>query len=277
MSEERSAQGVHRPEESSGDHTAAGPSPGNEGLAKVFDPVAYRGLAQARLAAVEDRIQAACDAAGRSRSEIHLIGVSKFHSAEEVAILMDLGLDQLGENRVQELLPKQDALAEAGRHPVWHLIGTLQTKKVRQVVGRVALIHSVDSTKLLDEIEKRAAQAGIVQPVLLQVNFSGAVQKHGFSEQEVLEVLRQAPSAHPHAQIRGLMTMAEPEWDEEELDRFFGSFSDFFESCKDVMMAGCDEFDILSMGMSHDFGSAIRNGATHLRIGTAIFGPRHYD
>lgn len=229
-----------------------------------------------RLRQVQARMAAVCAEAGRDPASVHLVAVSKYHPPEQIRAALDAGVCCLGENHVQELLAKQPVLADWGYRPDWHLIGTLQRNKVRQVVGRVALIHSVDSPQLLTEIQKRAAGAGVIQPVLLQVNFSGAANKHGFSKEAAASLLARL-SDWPQVQFRGLMTMAEPDWDDETLDRFFSDCRRYYAEQQALIAdRGQTDFDILSMGMSHDYPHAIRHGATHIRVGTAIFGPRSY-
>lgn len=230
----------------------------------------------ARLQQVRGRIAAACAEAGRDPASVHLIAVSKYHPPEQIRTALDAGVCCLGENHVQELLAKQLVLTDWGYRPAWHLIGTLQRNKVRQVVGRVALIHSVDSLQLLAEIAKRAAVTGVIQPILIQINFSGADHKHGFSK-EAASALLAGAADWPQLQIRGLMTMAEADWDDTVLDRFFGDCHSYYKEQQALMAdRGRTDFDVLSMGMSHDYVHAIRHGATHIRVGTAIFGPRVY-
>jgi pyridoxal phosphate enzyme (YggS family) len=237
----------------------------------------YQETIENHLTVVKKDIAAACKAAGRDPSEVHIVAVSKFHSAAEVCAAQACGLTHFGENRVQELLPKQDAVAAADCDVSWHLIGTLQRNKVRQVIGKVALIHSVDSLRLLKEINKRAANEGIVQPILFQVNLSGVDNKHGLSVPELIDILSNQISEFPHVQVKGLMTMAEFDWDDDQLDRFFAEFKKTFDLAKTSLPESMREvFSIISAGMSQDFVQAIRHGATHVRIGTAIFGPRHY-
>ncbi|HHX36861.1 MAG TPA: YggS family pyridoxal phosphate-dependent enzyme [Clostridiaceae bacterium] len=237
----------------------------------------YKDTIRKRLVLVEQEIERACREAGRKRDDVHIVAVSKFHSAAEVCAAYELGLNHFGENRVQEFLPKQRAVEATECHPAWHLIGTLQRNKVRQVVGKVALIHSVDSLRLLKEIEKRAGNAAIVQPVLLQVNLSEVDNKHGLTVSDCLELLHDVVPELSHVQVRGLMTMAEFGWDDEKLDHFFAAFKDVCERAKVALPEKLQaDFNIISAGMSQDFVQAIRHGATHVRIGTAIFGEREY-
>jgi pyridoxal phosphate enzyme (YggS family) len=230
------------------------------------------GAIRSRLLAVREAIAAAAAQAGRPAADITLIGVSKLFSEHTALAAWQCGLADLGENRVQELLPKQDWLAQAGARPNWHLIGTLQRNKVRQVIGRTALIHSVDSLSLLDEISRRSQAAGLITDVLLQVNATGEASKHGFAPLELDDAL-----AHgwrlPGVRIRGLMTMAQQTAFPEETVPVFTAVKNAFERA--ARRPDCpDGWTVLSMGMSQDFAQAIRCGATHVRVGSAIFGPR---
>ncbi len=227
---------------------------------------------KARLASFREAIAAAAALSGRPAEAITLIGVSKLFSAQTALAAWQCGLMDLGENRVQELLPKQDWLARAGASPNWHLIGTLQRNKVRQVIGRTALIHSVDSISLLDEISRRSEAAGLVTAVLLQVNASGEDSKHGFALHELAGALAQGWQ-RPGVQIRGLMAMAQQTAFPEETIPVFSAVRDAFDRA--ACHPDCpDGWSVLSMGMSQDYIQAIRCGATHVRIGSAIFGPR---
>ncbi|HAL74348.1 MAG TPA: YggS family pyridoxal phosphate-dependent enzyme [Clostridiales bacterium] len=225
-----------------------------------------------RLATVRQRIGQAALQAGRQPGEITLIGVSKFFTAEKAIAAVNLGLADLGENRVQEMLPKIEQLARLDLHPRWHLIGTLQKNKVRQVIGRVHLIHSADSMALLAEINQRSIMAGLVSEVLIQVNTAGEITKHGFEPEQLADAVEQVLQM-PGILLRGLMTMAPLlENPDETLPIFSQTRELFCQISKHV--AQHPDFNVLSMGMSHDYLQAIRCGATHVRIGTAIFGPR---
>lgn len=218
-----------------------------------------------------DKIAECAVQSNRTPDEITLIGVSKFFPANYAEAAVKAGLNNLGENRVAELIEKREILLSHGCNPNWHLIGTLQRKKVKLVIGKAALIHSVDSTELLQEISKRSKEQGIVSPVLLQVNISHEKTKHGFDSNDVIAELDQR-SLYPGVEICGLMTMAPLTQDSKIQEDVFYKTRELFEKMK----AGADlpSFRILSMGMSNDYPAAIRNGATHLRIGTAIFGHR---
>lgn len=207
----------------------------------------------------------------RDIGEITLIGVSKFFPAQDAEDAVKAGLNDLGENRTGDLIEKQDILASHYLFPDWHLIGPLQRKKVRRIIGRTRLIHSVDTIELLDEISKRSFESGILSPVLLQINISREETKHGFCPDDLTGIIE---NMHKHAGIdlQGLMTMAPLTQDEKILHEVFSQAQELFLRIKPAV--NNPAFKILSMGMSNDYRIAIQHGATHLRIGTAIFGRR---
>ncbi len=217
---------------------------------------------------IHARVKAAARRAGRDPASIALVAVSKTHPTERVRAAIEAGQFVFGENRVQEALPKIDALACVQAQ--WHLIGHLQGNKARQAVGRFALIHSVDSVGLIQELEKRAAAAAVVQPILLQINVSGEASKFGAAP-GLLPALLEALRGAPHLAAQGLMTIP-PLTDDPKASRphfrrlrgLLGSIS------ADAPLAPRH----LSMGMSDDFEVAIEEGATLIRVGTAIFGRR---
>jgi pyridoxal phosphate enzyme (YggS family) len=213
------------------------------------------------LARVRERIAAACERAGRSPDEVTLVGVSKGFPAEAVAGAFDAGVQDMGENRVQEAVDKIDALASMGRRPRWHLVGHLQTNKAKTAVGRFAILHSVDSIRLAQALSQRAE--GPV-PILLEVNVAQEASKFGFAPQEVDAALR-AIAPLPNLDARGLMTVAPFTDDPETVRPVFRRLRELRDSL------GLRE---LSMGMTDDFEVAIEEGATMVRIGRAIFGPR---
>ena len=225
-----------------------------------------------RLHHVQASIASAARAAGRDPAEITLIGVSKFFPAAMAEAAFHMGLRDLGENRVQEMLAKQDDLAAKNLKPAWHLIGTLQKNKVKHVIGRTSLIHSVDSPELLEEIARRSEMAGLVTDVLLQVNPAHEATKHGFDPEELLSQASEL-AAQAGVRICGLMTMAPLFEDPEQTRPVFAKTRDLFMTLARGPL-GSPDFKVLSMGMSQDFVQAIACGATHVRIGTAIFGSR---
>ena len=222
--------------------------------------------------AVKERIAKAAALCGRDPSEIALVAASKMNSADKVKEAVLAGVDACGENRVQELLEKYEQGAYEGA-PL-HFIGTLQKNKVKYLVGKVSLIHSVDSFSLLQEIEKQAARRDLVQDVLLEINIAGEDSKSGMEASRLPEMLEMAAPLE-HVRILGLMAIPPICSDPEENRPYFAKMRQLF-----VDNAG-KKYDnslmkCLSMGMSSDFETAITEGATMVRVGTAIFGRRDY-
>ena len=221
--------------------------------------------------AVRAQIAEAARAAGRDPAGITLVGASKMNDAAACREAIAAGIDALGENRVQEMTEKLAENAYDGA-PL-HFIGHLQRNKVRQVVGKVALIQSVGSDPLLDEIEKQAEKLGLVQDILLEVNVGGEEAKSGFAPEAVFAAAQRAKTLE-HVRLRGLMTVppieTEPGQNLANFEKVHGLYVDINQKLYDNML------DILSMGMSGDFTDAIRAGATMVRVGTAIFGRRAY-
>lgn len=218
-----------------------------------------------RYEAVRRQVADAADVSGRQSSDVTIIAVTKTVGIAEVRAALTAGLEDFGENRVQEFLGKYGLFPDAH----WHFIGTLQTNKVKDVVGRAWLIHSVDSLHLLGEISRRAEKAGAVQPVLLQVNVSGEESKHGFDCCDVREALIEA-SRMGSVEVRGLMTMA-PFGRPEDARWVFRELRELRDSLREMPLNGV-ELTELSMGMSNDFRVAVEEGATIVRVGGAIFG-----
>ena len=219
----------------------------------------------ARYEAVRRQVADAADIAGRDPSDVRIVAVTKTVGLDEIAQAVDAGICDFGENRVQEFLGKYGLFPTVD----WHFIGTLQTNKVKDVVRRACLIHSVDSLRLLDEIDRRAGQAGVVQRVLLQVNVSGEASKHGFEPGELRDALVEA-SRLPHVEVRGLMTMA-PFGRPEDSRWVFRELKELRDSLREMPLNGV-ELDELSMGMTNDFKVAVEEGSTIVRIGRALFG-----
>lgn len=226
--------------------------------------MSYPGLPQ-RLAEVRARI-AERQARRGWNHQVTVVAVTKTHPPEAVRAAVDAGLTAVGENRVQEALAKQEALA--GLAVEWHLIGTLQRNKAKHAANRFALIHSVDSLELAQELDKRVSP-GTVQPILLQVNCSGEPQKGGVEPDELPRLLDQV-MALPRLRLRGLMTMAELS-DEEAIQR--GAFRRLRE-LKEQQEGRGIALPELSMGMSGDYLVAVEEGATMVRLGTLLFGER---
>lgn len=223
---------------------------------------------------VREEIREAATVAGRDPSEITLIGVSKFFPAEYAKQAYELGLHDLGENRPEEMHEKKGILDAEDIHPRWHLIGTIQSRKVRLIIGEPYLIHSVDSLSLAQEISKRSLAKGVTSSILLEVNVSGEESKHGFSQEDIQEAFPQLLEM-PNIEMGGLMTMAPIQHQSGEAERVFEQARLLFEHLRDDYQMGTT-WRHLSMGMSGDFKEAIRQGSTFVRVGTAIFGKRDY-
>ena len=223
-----------------------------------------------RLATVSERIAAAAERSGRRAADVRLVVVTKEVPADQIRVAIEAGAADLGENRVQELLPKMDELSWLVPGPRWHFIGTLQKNKVRSVAGRVALIHSIDSVALGQAVAKRAADEGTTQDALLEVNASGERSKHGLAPDQAEGAL-EALAGERGLRIRGLMTIA-PQGSLALARSTFEALRDLRDRLgKTIAGAAVTE---LSMGMTDDFEPAIEEGATIVRIGTAIFGGR---
>lgn len=222
---------------------------------------------------IRQEIAQAALAAGRNPADIRLCAATKMNDAQAVRRAIAAGVDCCGENRVQELVAKQAENAYAGV-PV-HFIGHLQTNKVRQVVGQVDLIQSVDSARLLQAINNEAQRRGIVQNVLLEVNIGGESSKSGFLADEILPFMENI-AQYPNVCVMGLMAIPPISQKKGDNVKFFQKISDL---CVDIREKKYDnvKVDCLSMGMSGDFADAIACGSTMVRIGTAIFGARNYS
>lgn len=222
-----------------------------------------------RLAHVQERIANAAVRSGRAAGDITLVAVTKTQSIETLQLAYDAGVRTVGENRVQEVNAKWPSFE--GRFE-WHLIGHLQTNKVKYIIDKVALIHSVDSLKLAKEISKQAEKAGIIMPVLIQVNPAEEESKFGLASDEVVSLVK-AASALPGIKIEGLMTIAPFVEDEAFLRKVFREMRQIFDQLKSEVIPGV-EMRYLSMGMTHDFEIAIEEGANMVRIGSGLFGER---
>lgn len=226
-------------------------------------------MLQDHLKQVESRIREAAIRSGRTPEAIQLVAVTKTQSVETLEKAYLAGVRIVGENRVQELLAKWPSFEDRFE---WHIIGHLQTNKVKYIIDKVALIHSVDSLKLAQEISRQAAKIGKVMPVLIQVNPAEEETKFGLSSSEVELLVREA-ALLPGIKIQGLMTIAPFVEDEGLLRQVFGEMRQIFEHLKETSIQGV-EMKYLSMGMTHDFEIAIEEGATMVRIGSGIFGER---
>lgn len=223
-----------------------------------------------QLQEVEKRIQAACDRAGRKREEVTLIAVSKTKPVETLQEAYDLGVRIFGENKVQELTAKYEALPKDIH---WHMIGHLQTNKVKYIIDKAELIHSVDSLKLAETIEK-AAKHDLIADILVEVNVAEEESKFGMKMEEVIPFVEKV-SAFPHVRVRGLMTIAPFVEDPEENRSIFADLHKLYIDIKKKNHDN-DTVSVLSMGMTNDYEVAIEEGATMVRVGTGIFGARNY-
>ena len=223
------------------------------------------------IAAVRQQMDRAARETGRTGADVILVGASKMNDAAACQEAIAAGIDALGENRVQEMTAKLAENAYEGR-PL-HFIGHLQRNKVRQVVGKAALIQSVGSAELLQEIEKAAGRLDICQDILLEVNIGGEEAKSGFAPAQLEDAAR-AAQAMSHVRVRGLMTIPPADSDRDTNIRYFQEVRALYVDINEKLFH--NELKCLSMGMSGDFEDAIRNGATMVRVGTAIFGARYY-
>lgn len=222
------------------------------------------------LANVLKRIRAAAERSGRRPEDIQLVAVSKTVSCDAIEAILQKKVCHFGENRVQELLEKYDILGERCN---WHLIGRLQTNKVKYIIGKVAMVHSLDRMELAEELQKRACTANLVINCLVQVNISGEETKAGIEPAELIPFLRKV-SLFKNVRIKGLMTIAPAADNLEDIRWVFRSLK------KIAVDIGWEKIDnvtmqYLSMGMSHDFEAAIEEGANIVRIGSSIFGFRN--
>jgi len=229
-------------------------------------------MIQKNILETQEKIRQACNRSGRSEEEVTLIAVSKTKPLSMIEEAYAAGMRQFGENKPQEMRDK----AREFTSPVnWHMIGTLQTNKIKYVVGTACMIHSVDSLSLAYAIEKEAAKRDLVMDVLLEVNVAEEASKHGFSTEEILPAIQELASLS-HLKLRGLMTVA-PYTENAEENRIY--FRKMKEILVDINAKNIDNvfMDCLSMGMSSDYEVAIEEGATMVRIGTGIFGERDYS
>ena len=244
---------------------------------------------------VEQKISAACQRAKRSRSEVTLIAVSKTKPNELLKQAYELGIRNFGENKAQELAGKYEDLNDSFEAGVnWHMIGHLQRNKVKYIIDKVSLIHSVDSLALAEQIEKEAAKKNLICDILIEVNIAKEESKFGVYSEDVLPLIENIRPLS-HVSIRGLMTVAPYVENPEKNREYFKKMRELYVDIKSKNIDNMykrsviaddnssdtegfsDKFDILSMGMTGDFEVAIEEGATMVRIGTGIFGERDYN
>ncbi|GIN91448.1 UPF0001 protein YlmE [Siminovitchia terrae] len=216
------------------------------------------------LAFIQGQIAEACERSSRNPEDVHIVAVTKYVSVERAAEALEAGIQNLGENRDEGLLSKWEVLKD---RPLWHFIGTLQSRKVRNIIDKVEYIHSLDRLSLAKEINKRASKK---IKCFIQINVSGEESKHGLQPEDTVEFIRQL-EAYENIEVVGLMTMAPHTDDEEVLRTCFRRLRSLKEEVEGMGLkhAPCHE---LSMGMSNDFKIAIEEGATFVRIGSALVG-----
>lgn len=223
------------------------------------------------LAKVEENIAAACKRAGRDRSEVTLITVSKTNPVPSLKEAMECGIHIFGENKVQEMMEKQEELPDTLE---WHMIGHLQRNKVKYLMGKVALIHSVDSLRLAEEISKEAVKQNTEENILIEINVAEEASKFGITTEEAIELV-EAVAKLPNIHVKGLMTIAPFVENPEENREVFRALKKL---SVDIAQKNIDNvtMNVLSMGMTNDYEVAIEEGATMVRVGTGIFGKRSY-
>lgn len=224
-----------------------------------------------RVRGILSSVRAAAEKSGHNPSRVRLVAATKTVSVERIREGVDAGLSLLGENRVQEALPKIEALARARVR--WHFIGHLQRRKVRSIIGLFDLIHSVDSVELAHEIDRRAGEAGLVQEVLLEVNVGGESTKAGFCPDNLVQQVATMASLS-HLRIKGLMAIPPPTVEAESARPYFIQIRELAKTVAAETIPGV-MMDELSMGMSNDYAVAVEEGATLVRVGSALFGARN--
>ncbi|MFA5527863.1 MAG: YggS family pyridoxal phosphate-dependent enzyme [Peptostreptococcales bacterium] len=219
---------------------------------------------------VKQRIEKCCNENNIKREDIILIAVTKTRTLEEINQVIQAGIMDIGENKVQEIICKKDSLISSRIH----MIGHLQTNKVKSIIDKVALIHSVDSIKLAEEIDKRAGAIGKTMDILVQVNIAGEESKFGIHPRDTMGFL-EALSEYPHIHVKGLMMVAPFDANPENVRPYFKGMKSLFEDMKSLKYMNIT-MEYLSMGMTNDYEIAIEEGSNMIRIGTAIFGARNY-
>ena len=207
------------------------------------------------------------------QEEVNLMAVTKTVDVDKVLEAIDAGITDIGENKPQELARTYEVIGDKVRY---HLIGTLQTNKVKYIIDKAYMIHSLDRIALCEEIQKRAEKIDKVINCLVQVNISKEESKHGLEEEKVIDFVKQVSSDYKNIHIKGLMTMAPFIDNEKEIRKVFKGLKDLSLEIKELNLPNV-EMDTLSMGMSHDYKIAIEEGATIIRVGTSIFGERNYS
>jgi len=208
---------------------------------------------------------------GRNAEDVLLVAVTKTYGYEQINEAIDAGIKDIGENKVQEILDKYENVKLVN----WHMIGHLQTNKVKYIIDKVSMIHSVDSLKLAEEIDRRAANSGIIMDILIQVNPAMEESKFGIASEETGELLHEILENCPNIKVCGLMSIVPYDDNPANVRKYFAQVKNTYDKYKNIGHNRM-EFKYLSMGMSHDFQVAIEEGSNLIRVGTAIFGNRDY-
>lgn len=221
---------------------------------------------------INDEIKNVCNVCNRDKEEVTLMAVTKTVDVDEVLEAINCGITDIGENKPQELARKYEVI---GNKVKWHLIGSLQTNKVKYIIDKVDMIHSLDREALCEEIQKRAEKINKVIDCLVQVNISKEETKHGIYKEDVVDFISMVSKKYKNIRIKGLMTMAPFTDDKDVVIEVFKDLKNLSEEIKELGFIDVS-MEQLSMGMSHDYKIAIKEGATIIRVGTSIFGPRNY-
>ena len=222
---------------------------------------------------VNEKIENAALKSNRNKDDITLLGVTKTVDTDAILEAINCGVTNVGENKPQELARKYEVIGDKVK---WHLIGTLQTNKVKYIIDKVSMIHSLDRESLCEEIQKRAEKIDRKIDCLVQVNISKEESKHGLEVEDAIEFIKNVSNKYKNINIKGLMTMAPFTANEDEIRKVFRGLKDLSLEIKDLNIPRVT-MDELSMGMSNDYEIAIEEGATIVRVGTSIFGKRNYN
>ena len=222
---------------------------------------------------IKENIKVSSEKSNRNLDDITLLGVTKTVESDAICEAINCGITDIGENKPQELSRKYDIIGDKVR---WHLIGTLQTNKVKYIIDKVYMIHSLDRESLCEEIQKRAENIGRNINCLVQVNISKEDSKHGLDKENVIDFIKNTATNYKNIKIKGLMTMAPFTEDREQIRNVFRELKELSLEIKNLNIEGVS-MDELSMGMSNDYDIAIEEGSTIVRVGTSIFGKRNYN
>ena len=228
---------------------------------------------KSNISKIEKRINDSCKVSDRNKEDVKLIAVTKTVDIDAVNEAIECGITDVGENKPQELARKHEVIGDRVK---WHLIGSLQTNKVKYIIDKVYMIHSIDRLSLCDEIQKRAQSINKQIKCLVQVNISKEESKHGILEEDAIDFIKTISNNYPNIKVEGLMTMAPNTEDRELVKSVFKGLKDLANKIDNEKINNVS-MKALSMGMSNDFEIAIEEGATFVRVGTSIFGQRNYN